>query len=507
MSNGVLFQSFEWEMPSDGLFYDRLTELAPELAARGIDAVWLPPVCKATSASDVGYGIYDLFDLGEFDQKGTVRTKYGTRAQLHRCIDALHAQNIRVYMDVVLNHKAAADHCETFKAVPVNPQNRNEEVGPARDIDGWTGFDFPGRKDQYSAFKWHFQHFTGVDFDNKTGEKGVFRILGENKGWAFGVSGELGNFDYLMFADIDHHHPDVRREIFTWADWFIDVCKCDGFRMDAVKHIDDTFMKDFTEHVYARQGGQFYIFGEYWNPDLERAGHYLYDTRYNMDIFDVGLHFHLHDAAANADYDLRRLFDNTVVNEFPLNAVTFVDNHDSQPGQSLESFVGRHFKERAYACILLRKDGYPCIFAGDYYGISGGPAPQEDIQYDIDRLLEVRSNLAYGPQTDYFQDAQLIGWAREGDDEHPGLLAVVLSMKEEGEIEMSFGRKNAGRSFKDYLDRFDEVIRLDENGVGRFPVRAGSLSCWSTYLKKKYQDDTTNLKSIEERSRQEKLEG
>lgn len=38
--------------------------------------------------NDVGYGAYDLYDLGEFNQKGTVRTKYGTKAQLKSAIDA-----------------------------------------------------------------------------------------------------------------------------------------------------------------------------------------------------------------------------------------------------------------------------------------------------------------------------------------------------------------------------------------------------------------------------------
>ena len=41
----------------------------------------MPPAFKATASNDVGYGIYDLFDLGEFDQKGIVRTKYGLKEE------------------------------------------------------------------------------------------------------------------------------------------------------------------------------------------------------------------------------------------------------------------------------------------------------------------------------------------------------------------------------------------------------------------------------------------
>jgi alpha-amylase len=40
------------------------------LSEIGVSAVWIPPAYKGTSVYDVGYGTYDLWDLGEFDQKG-----------------------------------------------------------------------------------------------------------------------------------------------------------------------------------------------------------------------------------------------------------------------------------------------------------------------------------------------------------------------------------------------------------------------------------------------------
>ncbi len=53
-----------------------------------------------------------IYRFGEFNQKGTVRTKYGTKAQLKSAIDALHKKNIDVYGDVVMNHKGGADYTE-----------------------------------------------------------------------------------------------------------------------------------------------------------------------------------------------------------------------------------------------------------------------------------------------------------------------------------------------------------------------------------------------------------
>lgn len=69
MTNETLMQYFEWYLPNDGKHWQRLAADAPELAQKGISKIWLPPAFKATHAGDVGYGVYDLFDLGEFDQK------------------------------------------------------------------------------------------------------------------------------------------------------------------------------------------------------------------------------------------------------------------------------------------------------------------------------------------------------------------------------------------------------------------------------------------------------
>ena len=497
--NRVMFQSFEWEMPNDGNFYKRLKELVPHLKEVGIDAVWLPPVYKGAGNNDVGYGAYDLYDLGEFDQKGTVRTKYGTREELLELIDTLHDNGLLVYLDVVLNHKGSADYTETFYATQVDENNRAEEIGESHEIEGWTGFDFPGRAGKYSDFVWNYNHFTGVDYDNKTGTNGIFRIDGENKGWAIGVSPEMGNFDYLMFADVDHAHPDVREELYRWTEWFAKTTRADGFRMDAVKHIDDAFMKDYLDFCHDKDP-DFYLFAEYWSANQDELYSYMEDTGFNLDLFDVPLHFNLMAASQDDGYDLRTIFDGSLVKNHPLEAVTFVDNHDSQPGQSLESWVGGHFKERAYGLILLRADGYPVVFAGDYYGIEGGPAPQEGHAYDLDRLMEVRANFAYGEQVDFFQDEQAIGWTRVGEKEHPALLAVTVSMHSFANVHMSFGPEHAGAVFYDYLNRHDgfEVV-LDENGEAEFPVKPASISAWVTNLSEDFYDEDTQPKALDER--------
>ena len=480
MENQTLMQYFEWYLPDDGQHWNRLAEDAPNLAAKGIRKVWMPPAFKGTGSNDVGYGVYDLFDLGEFDQKGTVRTKYGLKEEYLRAIEALSQNGIEAIADVVLNHKAAADYKERFTVVEVDPNDRNVEISEPFEIEAWMHFAFPGRNKTYNDFEWHWYHFTGTDYDAKNNRSGIFLIQGDNKGWANDelVDNENGNYDYLMYADIDFKHPEVIQNLYDWAHWFIESTGVHGFRLDAVKHIDSFFMKNFIRDITEKYGDDFYVFGEFWNSDEKANNDYLENIDYRFDLVDVKLHHNLFDASkSGADYDLRTIFDQTLAKNHPESAVTFVDNHDTQRGQALESTVEEWFKPAAYALILLREAGLPCVFYGDYYGISGEFA-QESFQELLDKLLDIRLNLAYGEQIDYLDDANCIGWTRQGkDDGQP--IAVLINNDQATSKSMLVGTEWAGREFSDYLGNSSQIVTIDDQGWGEFPVEEKSVSVWS----------------------------
>lgn len=474
----VMMQAFEWDTPADGGYYKFLKENAKKIKDAGIDGLWLPPMCKGGGDQDVGYGIYDLWDLGEFDQKGTVRTKYGTKKDLLEAIDELHKNKIKVYADVVLNHKGNADFEEEFMARMVDQNNREKDVSEDMKIKAWTGFDFPGRAGKYSDFVWHYYHFTGVDYDANTDTKAIFRVLGDGKYWDEGVSDEKGNFDYLMNADIDHSHPEVREEIFKWVDWFMEETGVDGFRYDALKHISDEFIYDLSNHIMEKKKDDFYLFGEYWQYDEGQIDGYLDDTDWKIDLFDVPLHFHMQEASkSNGNYDMRNIFNNTIVKNHPLQAVTFVDNHDSQPGQSLDSWVEDWFKEIAYSLILFRKDGYPCIFAGDYYGLKG-EVKKDPLKEMIEKMLGVRKKYAFGDQDDYFDNPQVVGWVRRTDADTSSL-AVLISIGDMAEKQMFVGEEEAGKTYIDLSGNNKNQVTIDEDGNGMFNVGPGSVSYWA----------------------------
>ena len=100
----TLIQYFEWYLPADAGHWKRTAAEAARLRGAGFTGVWLPPAYKgAQGREDVGYGVYDTYDLGEFDQKGTVPTKYGTKDEYLAAVRALQAAGLEVLADIVLN--------------------------------------------------------------------------------------------------------------------------------------------------------------------------------------------------------------------------------------------------------------------------------------------------------------------------------------------------------------------------------------------------------------------
>ncbi|MCR5323101.1 MAG: alpha-amylase [Lachnospiraceae bacterium] len=478
--NRTIIQYFEWYVEGNHILWNKCRAQAARLAEFGITDVWLPPAYKAGFIEDnVGYAVYDLYDLGEFDQKGLLKTKYGGKQEYLDAIRAFHDADIRVLADVVLNHRVGADEFEDARAVKVNPANRYETWSDEYTISSPTVFNFPGRNGKYSDFKWNYSHFTGVDWDNNEKRTGnIYRFAG--KDWAGDVSREMGNFDYLMGADVDVYNPEVRDELIRWGKWYLDTTGVDGFRMDAVKHIGASFIRDYVNEMRSyRTGTEFPVIGEYWHGDVHQLSGYLDQVEGCLSIFDVPLHFNIRQMSyADGNYNMAEIFNGSLLQRRPQNAITFIDNHDSQPGQSLESFVNTWMKQVAYALILLHKDGIPCVFYGDLYGI---PCTRNIPIPRLRTLIRVRHDFAYGEQHDYIDDYDVIGWTREGDADHPDSgIAVLLSDKRDGRKRMYIGKHFAGKCFIDCMRKVRGVVTVDEDGFGDFPVQGFSSAVWVT---------------------------
>ncbi len=489
MENPTLLQFFHWYYPDGGKLWSEVAEKAEWLASLGITMVWLPPASKGESGGySVGYDTYDLFDLGEFDQKGSIATKYGDKAQLINAVETLRSHNVGVLLDVVLNHKMGADEKELVKVNRVSEQNREEIEDEIIEAEAWTRFTFGGRQGKYSEFVWDFHCFSGVDHIENPDESGVFKIVNDYTadGWNVEVDDEFGNFDYLMGANIDFRNNAVREELKYWAKWVMEQVPCTGFRLDAVKHIPAWFYKEWIDSIQDAAEQPMYIVAEYWSFETDKLQQYIHQVEGKTMLFDAPLLLNFHHASLNGkDFDLRTLFDGSLVQADPWHAVTIVANHDTQPLQSLEIPVEPWFKPLAYALILLREQGVPAVFYPDLFGAnyedSGDDGNTHQIELskvnELESLISARQNYAWGIQTDYFDDPNCIAFVRSGTAEKPGCV-VVLSNHEQGAKQIILGDNFANSQWQDITGNQDSAVNCNDEGAGEFTCNAGSVSVW-----------------------------
>ncbi|KAF8729375.1 hypothetical protein AX14_009784 [Amanita brunnescens Koide BX004] len=479
-NNPLMLQFFTWDALHEDLsWWKHLEAEIVRLSEMGFTQVWIPPPNKAEVPTGRGYDAYDLWDLGEFNQKGTISTRWGTRQDLLEACEAAREVGIDIIIDAVLGHKLGADRTEAISAVPVDPQNRLKEIGPVRTIEGWTAYDFNGREGKYSAMRWNSEHFTGLDLDHRTQSKGVYRLVGQgHKGWSRHVDRELGNYDYLLGADIDHRHPAVEQDLLEWGSWILETTGATGFRLDAIKHIDYRFLLKFLQHTRQQQSGtpKLFAVSEFWSGDLKTILPYIRIFRGTTAFFDVPLHMNFHNASRHRSrYDLRRILKDTIVDSRPNNAVTFVE------GQSLESWVGSNFKIQAYALILLRGRGYPCVFYGDLY--PNKECYDENTARNLALLIEARKLFAYGPTEDYLVFKNCIGFVRLGSEKHPGCAVLLSNLEDDSgtyihSLRMKVGKKYAGTIFRSFLTSHGEVT-IDSEGWGEFTCFANHVQVWA----------------------------
>ena len=474
--NELMLQGFEWYLPADHLHWKRLASMAPDFKKAGITKIWLPPAYKAAGGgTSVGYDVYDKYDLGEFDQRGSIPTKYGSKEEYLSCIRSMKKVGIDVICDIVLDHLMGADETETVTVVEDSLDDRNQQISDEKEISAWTRFTYPGRRGTYSDEQWDYRDFNGTDWDEKDKKSGLFRL--KNKTWNARTDWDYGNFDYLMGACLDFSNPYTIKKVTDWGKWYLDVTGADGLRLDAVKHISHHFFRQWIQNMREHKREDFFVVGEYWHGEIERLLHYLDAIDNAYSLFDVPLHYALQNAALKpAESDLRDLLKDSLLLARPENAVTFIDNHDTQPGQALASAVPAWFKPQAYAIILFQEKGLPCLFYGDLYGIPHdklAPVP------GLTKMSLARQISAYGTQKDYYDDPHVVGYTRSGDSEHEGSgMAVLITNEHGGKKRMYVSMKYAGESLVNLLNPTDEKVCLGADGCGEFYVEDGSAAVW-----------------------------
>jgi hypothetical protein len=265
--------------------YAEIARKMPELAEAGYGSLWLPPPTKGSGGLSVGYDMWDPFDLGQKDQRSTVRTRYGTEAELLHMMEVAHRFGIRVYFDNIMNHRAF-DIPGFNETTPTGGEGQ-EELYP-----GMVPEDFHLRKTEDGFYrKWDNTRSWGDAWQvQNLGLSDLIDIAHETPNANFGPNEGDTHPKYSFVRDLNRpeqydHDKDGNRIYFGWlidqaraalgpaataeelrahatayiaenrtayiedvgayliraVRWKMDRTKADGLRLDAVKHVPDYF--------------------------------------------------------------------------------------------------------------------------------------------------------------------------------------------------------------------------------------------------------------------------
>jgi alpha-amylase len=124
-----------------------------------------------------------------------------------------------------------------------------------------------------------------------------------------------------MFANANYRHPEMRKSVLDWFSWINETLGIAGVRLDAAKHYSLDFQRQFVNRINESAGKNFFVVSEYWKWDskvLQKLVD-LFDGR--IRFFDVQLMYNFHDISVGKNLDLGSVFQGTLVETRPSNAV------------------------------------------------------------------------------------------------------------------------------------------------------------------------------------------
>lgn len=124
-----------------------------------------------------------------------------------------------------------------------------------------------------------------------------------------------------MFANLDHANPEVRADIFHWAEWLGTELPISGMRIDAAKHYSAAFQRDFVDHLRETVGANYFLVAEYWRGEVKLLLDYLKFMDDRVSLFDVPLLGRFSVISKTEGGDLRKIFKGTLVEQKPSLAV------------------------------------------------------------------------------------------------------------------------------------------------------------------------------------------
>lgn len=366
----VMMQGFYWDSPNEsgsGEWWDFVAARVPELAKAGFTHLWLPPAQKSHNNPSMGYDPYDFYDLGEFNQKMGVETWFGSRAEHAGLITTVHAHGMKAIADVVYNHKSGG-------GLEYNPNTGTSTYTSFTPLSG--------------AYQLHYNNFHPSTYEQS--DQGTF--------------GDM--------PDLAHVNPDTWNVVLSYQKWLKNTVGYDGWRYDYVKGFHPWVVRDLQRNV----GG--WGVGEFWDGNKALVNQWLASIEYTASAFDFPLFYAIKsmcsDNSGTGGYDMRSLWGSGVLWDHPFNAVTFVENHDTDVHSPVVND-----KMMCYA-VVLTHEGKPTVFWRDWYNYN---LARSGTPHGIERLVWVYQNLAHGTSSLLYADPDVYVMQRNGT---PGLVVMII---------------------------------------------------------------------------------
>ncbi|APD06687.1 alpha-amylase [Flavobacteriaceae bacterium UJ101] len=429
----IMMQSFFWDVPEGGIWWDFIKGHMDDWAIAGIDKVWLPQFAKSGSgAVSMGYDPADYFDLGEYNQYGTVETRFGSKEELLSLIDEIHNQGMEVIADIVINHNG----------------------GGAEELNTLTG------ETKYTLFNQATQTNLSGRFDR------TWQDFHPNN--EFESDEEAGFFPE---RDLCLQCPRVQDELWlntnSVAQYYKNELGIDGWRFDYVKGFNPNVVKQWNEAT----GGLFSV-GENFDGNATVLKDWVDASA--SSAFDFAAFYNM-EKAFDSQRNLTLLNDNALFKIYPDKAVTFAGNHDTddREEQGPTGYINTQFKNLAYAYILTHP-GTPTIFYSDY--------EQKLDKTELDNLMLINKTIASGDLTVINVSKQEYIARREGKDDNPGLIIYFNISSSPKTQTVLTNWKNA--TLFDYSNNttFSNEADLpitDANGLATLTVEPNSYAIWS----------------------------
>jgi alpha-amylase len=296
------------------------------LKEMGITALWISPVMKNDGREFLGwwpyhgYHPYDHYALEEH---------FGDIALLKKLVNEAHRREMKVVLDMVYNQVS-----------PHHPWVRDSENWEKKGFKSWF-HPHSGTDDSTSIRNWYDQN-------------------------------ELETKELYGLPDFNQDNPNVYAFLLDVSRYWVQQTGADGFRLDAVKHINQGFWRRINADMHKLYGKDFLMLGEVFDGDPKYLSGYQ-GLGFNA-LFDIPLYYTIRGVFASGN-SMETLSDQLLRNmkiygDTELKS-TLIDNHDVVRFSYLAE---KNVKEKIRLAMSFvgALNGLPVLYYGTEVALEGG---------------------------------------------------------------------------------------------------------------------------------------